>query len=213
MAVSWEVIRTERHALLGYLETLTPQQWATPSLCEGWRVQDVAAHLAAAPAVTPGPLLADFARAWMRPNRATRDGAVRWARRGTQAILDQLRRNAERDAKPPGVPRDAVLVDAVVHALDVRRPLGDHRAIPADAFGPAADFCANTRWPASIMLGGWDRKRIAGVRLVAEDQDWSHGEGPEVRGSGEALLLLLSGRRPLPGELHGEGISRLDGRA
>jgi hypothetical protein len=63
------------------------------------------------------------------------------------------------------------------------------------------------------MLGGRDRKKIAGVRLVAEDQDWSRGEGPEVRGSGEALLLLLSGRRPLPGELHGEGISRLDERA
>lgn len=209
MAVSWDVIRTERRALIEYLETLSPDQWATPSLCEGWTVQDVAAHLAAAPSVTPRQLLADFARARLRPNRATRDSAVRWARRGTTQILEHLRANAERDAKPPGVPRDAVLVDAVVHALDVRRPLGDHRAVPAAAFGPTADFCANTRWPASLMLGGAGRKRIAGVRLVAEDQDWSHGEGPEVRGSGEALLLLLSGRRPEPEELHGEGVARL----
>jgi uncharacterized protein (TIGR03083 family) len=209
MAVSWDVIRTERQALADFLDTLQPAQWATPSLCEGWTVQDVAAHLAAAPAVTPGPLLADFARARFNPNRATRDSAVRWARRGPAQILDQLRKNAERDAKPPGVPRDAVLVDAVVHGLDVRRPLGDHRAIPAAAFVPTAEFCARTRWPGSMMLGGAGRKRIAGVRLVAEDQDWFHGEGPEVRGSGEALLLLLSGRRPEPDELHGDGVRRL----
>jgi uncharacterized protein (TIGR03083 family) len=209
MVVPWDVIRTERKALIDFLERLSAQQWATPSLCEGWTVQDVAAHLAAAPSVTPGPLVADFARARFRPNVATRDSAVRWGRRGTTQILDQLRSNADRDAKPPGVPRDAVLVDAVVHALDVRRPLGDHRPIPAAAFGPAADFCANARWPGSAMLGGGARKRIAGVRLVAEDQDWTHGEGPEVRASGEALLLLLSGRRPRPDELHGAGVPRL----
>lgn len=209
MAVSWDVIRTERQSLIDYLETLSDDQWATPSLCEGWTVRDVAAHLAAAPSVTAGPLLADFVRARFRPNVATRDSAVRWSRRGTAQILDQLRRNAEGDAKPPGVPRDAVLVDAVVHALDVRRPLGDHRPIPAAAFAPTADFCANAGWPGSAMLGGGARKRVAGVRLVAEDQDWTHGEGPEVRASGEALLLLLSGRRPGRDELHGEGVSRL----
>jgi len=209
MVVSWEVIRTERYALIDFLESLQPAQWATPSLCAGWTVQDVAAHLAAAPSVRPGPLLADFARARFNPNRATRDSAVRWARRGPGPILDQLRSNAERDAKPPGVPRDAVLVDAVVHGIDVRRPLGDHRTIPAEAFAPTADFCAKTRWPGSMMLGGGGRKRIAGVRLVAEDQDWTHGDGPEVRASGEALLLLLSGRRPEPAELHGDGVAQL----
>ena len=98
-----------------------------------------------------------------------------------------------------------MLFGAVVHALNVPRPLGDPPPLPGEAFGPAATFCAKTRWPASLMLGGASRKRIAGVRLVAEDQDWSHGEGPEVRGSGEAMLLLVSGRPVDPGELRGDG--------
>jgi len=39
------MIASERTGLADELERLTPEQWATPSLCTGWTVRDVAAHL------------------------------------------------------------------------------------------------------------------------------------------------------------------------
>jgi hypothetical protein len=127
-------------------------------------------------------------------------------------VLAQLRTNALQDVSPVAVSPDATLVDAVVHALDVRRPLRNHRTLPPTAFRPAADFCTRARWPTSAVLGSGTRRRIAGVRLVAEDQDWSHGEGPEVCATGEALLLLVSGRPLDPEELRGEGAAQVRGR-
>ena len=53
------------------------------------------------------------------------------------------------------------------------------------------------------------KARTAGLRLVADDLDWSHGDGPEVMGSGEAILLVATGRRQALDELKGEGVETL----
>ncbi len=39
------MVHTERAALIDDLAGLTEDQWASPSLCAGWTVHDVAAHL------------------------------------------------------------------------------------------------------------------------------------------------------------------------
>ena len=39
-----ELAREERLDLADFLAGLTPEQWASPTLCEGWCVRDVAAH-------------------------------------------------------------------------------------------------------------------------------------------------------------------------
>ena len=72
-------------------------------------------------------------------NAASADEAVRWGQRGTPAILDRLRANLDKAAKPPGVPMSGVLVDAVIHAIDIRKPLGKPRDVPADTFVAVAD--------------------------------------------------------------------------
>ena len=208
-----EVIRSERVAFIGFLEALTETEWAAPSLCAGWSVQDVAAHLAFAPAIGPGQSIVGLARAGLRINRFIADSARRAARRGTEAILRQLRANAATGARQVGMPQPAVLTDAVVHPLDARRPLESHRHVPTEAFGPVAELLAHTRWPASLVLGGSGHHRIRGLRLVADDQDWTHGHGPEVHGSGETILLALAGRPVDPGELRGEGAATLLARA
>lgn len=95
-----DVIRTERAALISLLETLTPAQWATPSLCAGWRVQDVAGHLAWAAGAGGRELLTDLVRAGARPNRMIADAAVRWSRRGPTVLVEELRRAAATGAKP-----------------------------------------------------------------------------------------------------------------
>ncbi len=149
---------------------------------------------------------------WLPAQQINADNAVRWSCRGPTAILDQLRANAANGAKPMGVPEVAALADAVVHALDIRRPLNKPRPIPQGAFGPTADSFAGLRWPLSISVGGNARKRIDGLRLVADDLDWSHGHGPEVRGSAEALMLVLTGRPVGPDELTGAGAAQLYAR-
>ncbi len=212
MSVAWNVIRAERLALVDYLNTLTPAQWATPSLCSGWSVQHVAAHLAWTPTVSPRQAMTELVRCGFRPNKLNADTAERWSRRGPAEILHQLQEKAENNANPIAVPRDATLVDSVVHALDIRRPFGTQREIPEQAFKPAADFCANTRWPASVMVGGSVGKRINGLRLVADGYDWSWGRGPEVRASGETIMLVLTGRRVAPHELAGPGAATLSAR-
>jgi uncharacterized protein (TIGR03083 family) len=208
----WAALRNERLALIDLLQTLGPEQWATPSLCRGWTVQDVAAHVAWAPALTPTQALSALLRAGFRPNTFNAQTAARWSRRGPAAILDQLRTNADQGAKPIGVPPPAAVVDAVVHALDIRRPLGQSRAITPEAFQIAADFCAKTRWPGSAMLGGSVQQRIRGIRLVANDYEWSWGQGLDVRGTGETLLLVLTGRPVRRDELDGAGSATLHGR-
>jgi len=193
-----ELIRTERLAFIDLLESLTEDQWQTPSLCSAWTVEHVAAHLAWAPVAGPMEMVPAALRAGFRTNRLIADTAVRWTTRGRPAILDQLRKNVESDAKPLGMPPVAALADAVVHGLDVRVPLGLHRDVDPEAFRLIADWTVTSRWPMTVPVGGNVRKRLRGTRLVAIDADWAWGEGAEVREPADLILLRLLGRDPVP---------------
>lgn len=193
-----DLVRTERLAFIDLLKTLTEDQWRTPSLCSAWTVENVAAHLAWAPIAGPLEMGPAALRAGFRTNRLIADSAVRWTARGRPAILDQLRKNVESDAKPLGMPPVAALTDAVVHGLDVRVPLRLHRDVDPEAFRLIADWTVGSRWPMTIPVGGSVRKRLRGTRLVVMDADWTWGEGEEVRGPADMILLRLLGRDPVP---------------
>ena len=207
-----DLVRTERLALIDTLGTLLPEQWATPSLCSQWRVVDVAAHLAWAPVVGPLEGASAMARAGFSMNRMIARSAIGWSSRGRDAILQQLKENLATDAKPLGMPVVAALADAVVHGLDVRRPLGLDRPVPAAALGPIADFALATPWPLNVVVGGSTERRLRGVRLVASDVDWSWGGGAEVLAPSAAIALVLYGRAPRPDELTGPGADLLRSR-
>jgi hypothetical protein len=72
----------------------------------------------------------------------TREEMLRVERDELIALLEVLRHDARTGAKPFGVPAPATLVDALVHGLDVRRPLGRDRAVPPDAFLDVVDWMA-----------------------------------------------------------------------
>jgi uncharacterized protein (TIGR03083 family) len=207
-----QLIRTERLALIEFLDTLGPAEWATPSLCGEWTVQDVAAHIAWAPVMSPLTLMMPLARSGFRINKASAEIAKQYARRGPAEILTQLRANAESGAKPAGVPLIAGLVDAVIHAIDMRYPLDRPREVPAAAFEAVADFSVGAKWPMTISVGGSARRRLSGVRLVAEGYNWSYGQGPEVKTTGDAVLRILNGRKTSRDELTGEGADQLAAR-
>jgi uncharacterized protein (TIGR03083 family) len=204
-----ELIKTERLALADFLETLTPEEWATPSLCGAWRVQDVAAHLAFAPVVPQREMLKGVVKHGFRINKASAASAVEWAQRGPAEIIRQLRVDATSGLKARGVPDLATLVDVVVHTIDIRVPLGKYPAIPAETFTKVADFAVNLRWPLTAVVGGSARKRLQGLELVADDYDWSYGEGARVSTTGVNVLRLLHGRRIERSELTGPGADQL----
>lgn len=206
------MIRTERLALIDFLETLGPDDWAVPSLCAGWSVQDVAAHLASASAIGVGELLAVSARAGLRPNRVNVENARRWSARGPRVIIDQLRRNAEEGRRPLGTTKMMTLADSLCHADDIRYPLGRTAPLAPEPFALVADLLAGQRWPLTLMVGGQARTVVKGLRLVADDLDWTHGDGPEVHGAAESWLRMLAGRRVADDELTGPGAATLYAR-
>lgn len=207
-----DLVRAHRTRFVETLEDLAPDQWDAPSLCREWRVVDVAAHLAWAPVLGAGAGAIGMVRHGFSMNRMIAKSAVGWSARGRDAILDQLRDNVRTGARPIGMPPVAALADAVVHGLDVRRPLGLSGDVPPVTLAPLADFTLGTPWPMNAVVGGSARRRVAGVHLVASDVDWSYGDGPKVRGTAEALLLLLYGRAVAAEELAGPGATVLSER-
>ncbi len=201
---SWRVIASERRSLADLLEQLTGEQWETPSLCAGWRVRDVAAHIAMVPNA-PGPLA--MARGAVRAhgnfNRLNHDLAVRHAHRPTAHIVAELRGEADSRRLPSVTSLDNLGFDILVPGQDIAIPLGVTRPMPADAATAGAARVWAMGWPF------WARRRLRGYRLIACDANWSAGAGAEVNGPIDALLLLLTGRPAGLTRLTGDGAHAL----
>jgi hypothetical protein len=99
-----------------------------------------------------------------------------------------------------------MLGEIVVHSEDIRRPLG----IPGSAAAEAIDACLQMYTQASFPVGG--KQRIDGLRLVAADTGWAHGQGAEVSGPGLSLMLAMTGRDAGLAELTGDGVPTLRSR-
>ncbi|WP_249216403.1 hypothetical protein [Nocardioides palaemonis] len=164
------------------------------------------------PVLGPSGALSAMARHRFSVNRMIAGTAVDWSTRGTEAILDQLRDNGATAARPFGMPPVAALADAVVHAIDVRRPLGLAHDVPPDALASVAGFALATPGPLAGVIGGSARRRVSGVRLVVPDADWSWGSGPDVTLSVEAALRLVYHRPVTADELAGPGAAVLEPR-
>jgi uncharacterized protein (TIGR03083 family) len=206
---SWRVIAERRLALAALLEPLTDAEWDTPSLCAGWRVRDVAAHVALAPQVpSVTAMIADGVRARGSFHRLNHDVSVRHATARTgRALVAELRAHAASRRLPVVTNYRNILFDVLVHAQDIAIPLGRELATPRDAALAGVDRVWTMGWPF------WARRRLRGIRLVASDVDWSAGAGSELRGPIDALLLLLTGRAAaaLP-RLTGPGVAALSAR-
>jgi len=200
---AWQVIHEERAALADMLETLTPEEWEHPSLCDDWSVRDVAAHLISAPQVSVGHMAAALVRARGSFNRAAHDDAQRLSGRPTDQIVADYRRLGSSRRLAPGTTHRDALVDVLVHTQDIAIPLGRHHQMPREAARAAAESRRNSGFPF------YAKKRLAGCRLEATDIDWAAGEGALVRGPVAALLLLITGRPASLSELSGDGVPQV----
>ncbi|WP_030786043.1 maleylpyruvate isomerase family mycothiol-dependent enzyme [Streptomyces sp. NRRL S-920] len=195
-------IAAERRELADLFDGLSPAQWDAPSLCAGWRVREVVAHMSLGFRRSLPMTLLDIVKAGgslhrMTDRRARADAAALPPARLAASIRD----NAHHPWTPPVGGYTSALAHDVVHGLDVTVALGLERAVPAERL--------------RIPLGAVDAKSLrffgadlTGVALHADDLDWSYGSGIPVRGAAQDLLLVAFGRKVPPGRLRGEGCER-----
>lgn len=201
--------RRERAELAEFLAGLSAEQWAAASLCEGWSVRDVVAHMICYDVLSWPQTLKRLARVGFNLNRGNAVELTAADALGPDEVLARL----ENQLTPRGLTAVfggmPALLDGLIHHQDIRRPLGLPREIPTERLETALRLSlwappVNARW------------RGRGLRLEASDCDFSHGRGPTVRGPGEALLMTLAGRAGIAGELSGPGqpilARRVEGR-
>ena len=197
-----EMARAERRDFADFCAALSPADWDAPSLCAGWRVRDVVAHVVSYEGLGAAGFAGRLVRGRLNPHRANREAVTRLAERSPGQLLELLRAAQDPTGLLTAFGGRIVLADTLIHHQDLRRPLGMPRAVPPERLLVALPLALL----APVIGGAW---RIRGVRLVATDLDWSWGAGPEARGPGEAVLMAVSGRRGAAVDLQGPGVDLL----
>jgi uncharacterized protein (TIGR03083 family) len=196
-------IAGERQDLADLLGALPERAWDAPTLCAGWRVRDLVAHVTM-PFRYSGPR---FAAELIRSGGRFHAMADRCARRDAARIpaaglLAALRDNVANPWRPPGGGLAGALTHDVVHGLDVAVPLGIAREVPEDRLRIVLQAITE---PRAVKHFGTD---LAGVELRADDIGWSFGTGEQVSGLARDLALVVCGRKLPPGRLRGSQAAR-----
>ncbi|MEY2426559.1 MAG: hypothetical protein QOI61_2131 [Actinomycetota bacterium] len=187
-----------------YLHSLPDADWDRPSLCDGWRVRDVVGHILYGNEMNLATLPFRLARYGFSSDRSGKAYSI--ARAEGKPIADLLR---DFDNRNPWAgtcrifPPKLTLLDRLVHHQDIRRALEHERTIPADRLVATLDAAPEL----GSVFGA--KRRTKGLRFAADDVEWSWGDGPEVTGSGEALLMAMLGRRHALADLDGPGLDAL----
>ena len=204
----WQVIDAQRLKLASLLEQLSADEWRQPSLCAGWTVRDVAAHLTLQQ-VGPGGALGMMVRWRGSLDRTIHHVAcLRATALPTSQITAEIRGMAGSRRHNIGVTYLETLTDILVHGQDIAIPLGRPHDVPPQAAARAASRLLSMRWPPPLPAS----RKLTGFRLTATDTPWSAGEGPEVSAPISALLLVCAGRLAVLPQLSGEGAGDLAAR-
>lgn len=182
-------IAAERRELAAMLDGLSAEEWDAPTLCGGWRVREVAAHM------TMGFRYSLSKTAWelirsrgslhrMTDRCARKDSAAH----STRELAALLRDHADHPWRPPVGGIEAALGHDVIHGLDITVALGLDRRVPEDRVRILLES-VNAR---TLKFFKAD---LGGIELRADDLDWSFGTGTPLSGAAQDLLLLAYGRR------------------
>lgn len=191
-------VAAEFAALADLLDSATAARWDTPSLCEGWRVREVVAHMTMAARYSEEEFMAELRRCEFDFGRLSNEVAARDAKLPVSELVGSLRSEVMGHWTPPGGGWHGALNHVVIHGLDVTVPLGVPRRSPDTTMRIALD---------DLTTGGVHEHfgtGIEGRALAATDLDWSYGSGPPLRGPAEYLAVMLCGRTVPPGKLDGK---------
>lgn len=192
----------ERGDLLSLLTELEPLEWDVPSLCTGWTVKDVVAHMFSYDERSWPGLLLLFLRGGVLPGpvnaRALRD----YRERSPAELVELVASHRIPRGLTAGFGGGIALADGLIHQQDIRRPLGRLRVVPEDRLRATLDIAVTAPTLPTRSL-------VRGLRLDATDLDWTRGAGEIVRGPGESLLMAITGRTAALAEVAGSGVDRL----
>jgi uncharacterized protein (TIGR03083 family) len=194
-------IAIEFLALADVLEPAAQARWDSPSLCEGWRVREVIAHLTMPARYNEEEFMAELRSCEFDFGRLSNQIASRDAALPVGQLLANMRSEVMHRWTPPGGGYHGALNHAVIHGLDVTVPLRMPRRSPDETIRVVLDDLTNG--------GGHEHFGVSidGRRLEATDLDWSYGSGPLLRGAAEDLALVFCGRRIPDGRLEGMPLS------
>ena len=191
-------VAAEYLALAGVLASASDADWDAPSLCEGWRVREVIAHLTMPARYDEQSFTAELRAHNFDFGRLSNEIAARDAQLKTEELVANLHAETLLHWTPPGGGYRGALNHVVIHGLDVTVPLGLERRPPDETMRVVLD---------DLTEGGVHEHfgtAIEGRRLEASDLDWSYGSGPTLRGAAADLALVLCGRTIPPGRFRGE---------
>lgn len=201
----WALMRAERAALAEDLSTLSAEQWRHATLCGQWDVEQVVAHLTAAASLNQWQWLRSMVGARFRPDVHNQRRLAEHRGRTPAETLDRFRAVIGSTTAPSGH-TPAYLGEVLVHAQDIRWPLGLLRSPSVNALTPVADFFARRNFTVA------SRTHAAGLQLRADDGPFATGSGPLVTGSTLALVMSMAGRAPYLEQLDGPGVPMLHSR-
>lgn len=196
-------ITQERRDIADLIDNLDDAQLATSSLCAGWDIKTVGAHLVSFLAVgTRGITWLGLRR--MNPDRAIDELARRRAQLPAAEIAAALRALADSTywRFPPQAP--GLLAEVLCHSGDIRIPLGLRFEPDPELTAIALEFLTGP-----IPIGMVPLRRLRGIRWHAVDMDRTWGAGPEIRGRAAELLMATVGRTFVLDTLDGPGVPLL----
>ena len=117
-------VAAELTSLADLLDAASDAQWDTPSLCAGWRVREVVAHMTMAARYPEEQFMAELQRCGFDFTRLSNEIAARDASLPADELIKNLRSEVMRHWAPPGGGYRGALNHAVIHGLDVTVPLG-----------------------------------------------------------------------------------------
>jgi len=198
-----DIIAAQRGELAEALTGLPASGWDEPTLCAGWRVREVVAHITM-PFRYSGPrFMVELAKSRGRFNEMADRLARRDAARMSPAELaEAVRSNIGHPWRPPGGGFEGALAHDLIHGLDITVPLGIGRPVPAERLRRVLPASTASK---SVTYFGAD---LAGIEFRARDLDWTLGSGAPLTGTAADLLLAVCGRKLPAGRLEGEPAAR-----
>jgi uncharacterized protein (TIGR03083 family) len=201
----WALAHAERTALAEELSDLSAEQWRHGTLCGQWDVEDVVAHLTAAASLDRWQWVRSMLGARFRADVHNQRRMVEHRGSTPAETLEQFRAVIASTTAPSGHTA-AYLGEVVVHAQDIRQPLGLPRSPGVDALTAVAEFFARRNFTVT------SRTTVAGLQLRANDGPFATSTGLLVSGSTLALVMSMAGRTPYVDQLDGPGVPTLRAR-
>jgi uncharacterized protein (TIGR03083 family) len=190
-------ITAEFLALAAVLEGLGEEGWDAPSLCAGWRVREVVAHMTMPVRYSTEQFVAELRACDGDSTRLSNLVASRDASLPARVLVGNLRDPVMHEWEPPAAGAMAALNHVVIHGLDITVALGGPRVPPGETVRVVLD---------DLCGGGTHRHfgfDLEGLELRATDLDWAFGEGTPVVGAAGDLALFMTGRQLPAGRIHG----------